>query len=302
MSGREIARRLEVSPRSVRRYIAMLQAMGIPIEGERGRYGQYHLRAGFKLPPLMFDNQEALALTLGLLLLRRTGGLVEPVVSEGALAKLHRVLPESLRQQVTALQATLVLDTLPVDRSEIGDQLALLSLGTQNQQRLHMVYLGKKDEKTERLFDPYGVVQRAGRWYTTGYCHLRQEVRIFRLDRIESVKLCDDSFEAPEAFDAYSYINEGIAMIPSAHSAEILLETSLEKAQREIYPNLVTLEPHAKGVLMCCTTDEDMNWLARLLSGLSFSWKVLKPVELEYAIKAHTETLLARLSSQKDKS
>lgn len=91
MSGPELARRLEVSARSVRRYVAQLRDMGIPVEAERDRFGRYRLRPGYKLPPLMFTDDEALVLTLGLLLARRSGALVEAVAAEGALAKLDRV-------------------------------------------------------------------------------------------------------------------------------------------------------------------------------------------------------------------
>ena len=93
LGGAELAERLEVDGRTVRRYIAMLQDLGIPVEAERGRYGAYHLRPGFKLPPLMFSDEEALAVVLGLLAARRLGlALAAPDV-EGALAKIERVRP-----------------------------------------------------------------------------------------------------------------------------------------------------------------------------------------------------------------
>lgn len=129
MSGPELAGSLEVSPRSVRRYVTMLQDMGIPVEGERGRYGSYRLRPGYKLPPLMFDDDEALAVTAGLLLVRHSGGLVEPVTTERALAKLNRVLPEALREQVTAVQETLVLEVPLEGAIPSSGQLASLSRG-----------------------------------------------------------------------------------------------------------------------------------------------------------------------------
>src|SRR6267154_2591198 len=117
MSGPKLAERLEVDVRSVRRYIVMLQDLGIPIEAERGRYGTYRLLRGFKMPPMMFTEDEALALTLGLLAARRLGMTIAAPAVEGALAKIDRVLPESLRERVQALQETLVLDVVSPERS-----------------------------------------------------------------------------------------------------------------------------------------------------------------------------------------
>src|SRR3712207_3806131 len=105
ITGPELAERLEVNARTARRYIGMLQDLGIPIEGERGRYGAYVLRPGFKLPPLMFGEDEALALVLGLLAARRIGLAAAAPAVEGALAKIERVLPPDLRRRIDAVQA-----------------------------------------------------------------------------------------------------------------------------------------------------------------------------------------------------
>src|SRR6266480_2083303 len=110
ISGPELAERLEVDTRTVRRYIMMLQDLGVPVEAERGRYGSYRLRPGFKLPPLMFTDDEALALTLGLLAARKMGLAVAAPAVEGALAKIERVLPTTLRTRVQAVEETLIFD------------------------------------------------------------------------------------------------------------------------------------------------------------------------------------------------
>lgn len=294
MSGPELAKRLEVSPRSVRRYIAMLQDMGIPIEGERGRYGQYRLRPGYKLPPLMFDDEEALAVTAGLLLIRRAGGLVDASTTERTLAKLNRVLPESLREQVTALQETLVLEVPPAQVLPGSEQLAVLSQGVRARRRVWLRYLDEQQSTTERDFDPYGVVQRGGRWYTAGYCHLRQALRVFRLDRVTEVRLLEATFKPPESFDAPAYVSQAVALVPLAFTAEVLLKTNLEAARRELYPNFVTLEASDEGVIMRCTTD-NLRWLARVIASFSFAWEVLEPPELKVAIKEHVAGILERL-------
>src|SRR5213082_2236131 len=105
LTAGDIAERLEVDARTVRRYIAGLQQMGIPVEGERGPAGGYRLRPGFRLPPLMFTNDEAIAVVLGLLAVQRLGLVADVAAVQGAIAKLDRVLPEGLRRQVQAMQA-----------------------------------------------------------------------------------------------------------------------------------------------------------------------------------------------------
>src|SRR2546430_16585618 len=112
MSGPKLAERLEVDVRSVRRYITMLQDLGIPIEAERGRYGNYRLMRGFKLPPLMLTEDEALALTLGLLAAKRLGMAMAAPAVEGALAKIARVLPDALAARVQAGQESAALASL----------------------------------------------------------------------------------------------------------------------------------------------------------------------------------------------
>src|SRR3712207_8506857 len=108
VGGSELARRLEVGERTVRRYAEMLREMGVPVEAERGRYGAYALRPGFKLPPLMFTDEEALALALGLLSARRLGLSGAAPGVEGAQAKVERVMPEGLRERVRLFEEAVV--------------------------------------------------------------------------------------------------------------------------------------------------------------------------------------------------
>lgn len=111
LSGPELAERLEVDLRTVRRYVTMLQDLGIPVEAERGRHGGYRLRPGFRLPPLLFTDDEALAVMLGLLVARRLGLIADASTVEGALAKVERALPPDVRGRVSAVQETLQIGT-----------------------------------------------------------------------------------------------------------------------------------------------------------------------------------------------
>src|SRR5499427_4182676 len=162
ITGAELAERLELDPRTVRRYIAMLQEWGIPILARRGRYGAYRLMPGFKLPPLMFTEEEALALTLGLLAVRRTGlALTVPAV-EGALAKVERVLPVSLRTRVQAVQEAVFLYLAPPRDAPAPEVVMTLSTAVQEQRYVLLRHRSAQGAETERRFDPYGLVYRAG--------------------------------------------------------------------------------------------------------------------------------------------
>src|SRR5436309_15460685 len=168
LSGPDIAERLEVNPRTVRRYITMLQDLGIPIEAERGRYGNYRLMRGFKLPPLMLTEDEALALTLGLLAAKRLGLTIAAPAVEGALAKIDRVLPEALRDRVQAVQETLVLDSISTEsyRSSPESTVVLaLSIATQQEKRIWMRYQSGQAAETERAVDSYGLIFYGGLCY-----------------------------------------------------------------------------------------------------------------------------------------
>ena len=157
LSGAEIATQLEVNRRTVRRYITMLQDLGIPIEATRGPFGGYRLRPGFKLPPLMLSDDEALAVTLSLIGAQRHGMSVEPTTTAGALAKIERVLPDPLRARLQALRDTVTFapaaDVAPTNSAI----LIRLSLAIQCSERVQVCYQSGA-AATERRLDPYGVV------------------------------------------------------------------------------------------------------------------------------------------------
>jgi len=279
LSGPELAERLEVNTRTVRRYITMLQDLGIPVESERGRYGAYRLRPGFKLPPLMFTEDEALALTLGLLAARRLGLTAAAPAVEGALAKIERVLPTALRERVQAVQQALILDfshSGPAPRSEV---VVTLCVAVQQCRRVWMRYSSWQSELTERTADLYGIVYRSGFWYTVGYCHLRNGLRVFRLDRVMQAELRNEIFTRPSDFDSLAYVMRSLANTPTTWAVEILLETTLVMAQEFVPPVVATLEQVSDGVMLRCSVG-NLAWIAHFISGLGCPFSVLQPPEL----------------------
>ena len=282
MTGQELAARLEVDMRTVRRYITTLQDIGIPIEAEMGRYGGYALRPGFKLPPLMFSDDEVLVLTLGLLMTRRSGLADAGLVAQRALAKIERVLPLALRDQLRALAETMQLTTqledVPALTEVSGEIIAGLSLANQQCQRVRLVY-ANSDTPTERVFDPYSVIYHQGLWYTVGFCHLRRDLRIFRLDRVQSVTLLDSTFTPPPNFDAVDYMLTSFVTIPDRWNIEVLLDMSFEAARKRIPRELATLTQTDQGVCLR-TSMPDFDMIAHLLIGLGCRITVIEPPEL----------------------
>lgn len=297
LTGVELAQRLEVDGRTVRRYITMLQDMGIPIEAGRGRYGGYQLRPGFKLPPLMFNEDEAMALTLGLLITRRLGLGIDVAAVEGALAKVERVMPAPVNEIIQAIQATLEME-LPVGHKPqlaTGTMIKTISLAIQRQQQLYLQYRAWNEEETTRPVDPYGLAYRAGYWYMVGYCHLRQAVRTFRLDRALHVAPGEQTFIQPMPIDIMQHIEESIAKTPGAWRIDLLLHTTLENAQLLIPPALATLEATDEGVQLRCYVQK-LPWFAHFLAGLDCEIVVRHPPELREALHA----LAARIMKMGD--
>jgi len=283
VSGPELAQRLEVDVRTARRYITMLQDLGIPVEAERGRYGGYRLRPGFKLPPLMFTDEEALAVTLGLLLARRMGMTATAPASEGALAKIERVLPDGLREQVQAIQQVLAMSVSPSDAAST-ELLTTLSVAAHRGKPVRLRYAAREGAVTERVLNPYGVAFYAPRWYVAGWCHLRQDLRLFRLDRIAEIAPAAGSFVPPRNFDSLAFVAESLASMPGAWQVEILLHVPLDVAQSVITRSNGTLTADERGTLFRCTSD-NLKWLARTLVRLELPLTVLSPPELKTILR-----------------
>lgn len=278
MTANELARHLEVDARTVRRYISMLEEMGAPIETTKGRHGGYRVAANYKLPPLMFNDDEALALTLGLWFTRRLGlaGVVKS--TETAIAKMERVMPASLREYIHMLEATLVMDA-PMSRSVSSEVIMNLSRAIYEHKQIWIRYSTRERRASERAVDPYGLIHRFGSWYMAGYCHLREDLRLFRIDRIENLSLLDEPFTAPEQFDLLRFVDNTIARTPGMWLTEVWLDTSLEEARTLIPSSMAMLTPRSNGVTMYCYV-ENLKWIARFLLTLPWHLEVRAPNEL----------------------
>ncbi|KAB2353632.1 YafY family transcriptional regulator [Actinomadura montaniterrae] len=292
MTGADLARRLGVDERTVRRYAARLDDLGVPVVAERGRYGGYRLMPGYKLPPLMLTDDEAVAVVLGLLAGRRLG--LPGQATESALAKVQRVLPAALRDRVQALRETLGFTLAARDAAAPSTGVLLtLAAAVRERRRVRLRYRSWQGADSERDLDPYGLVFHSGRWYATGHDHRSGEVRTFRVDRIASAEPGTAGYEIPAGVDPVGHVTRSLAGVPYAHEVEVLLETSIEEARRRIPATVATLTETAGGVVMT-TRAEHLDGMARMLAGLGWPFVIRRPGEL----RGHVRDLARRLDEQ----
>ena len=235
VSGRELAERLEVDPRTVRRYAVKLEELGIPVETERGPYGGYRLRPGFKLPPLMLTDDEATAVVLGLIVSRQTGISTAGSAVDEALAKILRVLPTELRDRVGALEGSLGWTWTPREPQPPATEVVLtLAAAIRRKRRALIRYATPGREETDRIVAPYGLVFHAAKWYLAADDERSGEIRTFRVDRVRSAELRPERASPPEGFDAVEHVERSIAATPWGWRLEIVFDTTLEEARRRI--------------------------------------------------------------------
>ncbi|HVU71192.1 MAG TPA: YafY family protein [Ktedonobacteraceae bacterium] len=290
ITGPELAARLEMDVRTVRRYIMHLQDAGIPIESNIGRYGGYRLRAGFKLPPLIFTEEEATAITLGLLSSPWLEVGQSSAAIESALAKVSRVLPARARERLQAMSSHLVLFAHHQQERPDASLLIDLSLAIQASQRITFVYHAKHKEETRRKIEPYGVTGWKGHWYVSGYCCLRQGYRIFRLDRIRQLQILDETFEKAADFDYETFVQH---MYDTQGSIEIEVEfqADLDTVRQKMSSLYGTLTPTPGGVLFRERYD-DLEGITRYLMALNLPFVVHHPPELRATMQRMGERLL----------
>ncbi len=290
----DLAARLGVEERTVRRYAEHLADLGIPIQAQRGRYGGYRLSPGYRLPPLMLTDDEAVVVVLGLMAAERAGlATTEHAATASALAKVSRVLPRALSQRLDDLLSTAQFTT-PVRASApaVADTLLGLASAAQARRTVVIEYTTWDGQESQRDLDVYGLVSHSGRWYVTGHDHGRDGLRTFRLDRIASVKPGDGSYVVPANFDAEAQVVSGIAAVRWSHEVSVVLRTSLADAEVRLPPSVGRLSEHVDGVLLQ-TRAEHLDGMACMLAGLGWDFEVVTPDALRDEVLALSDRLRA---------
>jgi predicted DNA-binding transcriptional regulator YafY len=291
VTGRELGDRLGVDRRTVRRDVATLQRLGIPVEGERGVGGGYRLRPGYRLPPLMLTEDEATAVVLGLTAARRLA-LGDADGTDGALAKIHRVLPDALRRRVEALEASLAFTGAAIaGEPPAGETVLLLADAIRRARRVQAQYRSFEGERTQRELSPYGLVVHAGRWYLAAHDHTRSALRTFRVDRIRRATIVDaEATAAPDGFDALEHVSRSLAEVPWPWVVDVLLELPVEDARRRIPGTLAQLSEEDGGTALRMRVSS-LDWAASLLAGLGCPFRVRAPAELRTSVAELSQRL-----------
>jgi predicted DNA-binding transcriptional regulator YafY len=291
-TGREIADRLEIDRRTVRRYISALQELGIPVEGQRGVGGGYRMRPGFRLPPLMLTEDDAVAVVLGLLAAERLGADVDD-----ALAKIHRVLPDTLRRRVEALEATLAFtEGAPSPARVRGGSALLLAEAIRRRRRLQVRYRTFAGDEGERELSPHGLVVHSGRWYLAAFDHGRDDLRTFRVDRMSRVDLAEKAaLPPPDGFDAVAEVSRSLARVPWNWEVEVLLDLPVDAAAKRIPATLAELIEGDDGTLLRMRVGS-LDWMAGVLAGLDCPFTIRRPDELRESVRALGERLTATVA------
>ncbi|WP_030252753.1 helix-turn-helix transcriptional regulator [Streptomyces violens] len=286
-TGPELAGRLGVSERTVRRDVGRLRDLGYPVDATIGTVGGYRLAAGTAMPPLLLEDDEAVAIAIGLH--AAAGGAVTGVAetSVRALAKLEQVLPGRLRRRVAALQeATDPLyglltagGTAPTTDPAV---LGVLAAACRRRERLRFTYAARDGAPGRRHTEPYRLVSADQRWYLVAYDLDRADWRTFRADRVRE-PLATGARSAERALpteDAASYVAESVTGHRARHRAVVVLHTSAEDAARRVPPGGGVLEPLSADRCRLLTGGDALDWLAFRLALLDVEFEVQEPPEL----------------------
>ena len=287
--GPELADRLEVSDRTVRRDIERLRALGYPVESLVGPAGGYRLRAGTAMPPLLLDDDEAIAIAVGLRTAARASvtGIEEAAVR--ALVKLEQVLPAHLRRRVTALGSATVAP--PVSGPTVDPQhLTVIAAACRDGEGLRFAYRARDGAETRREVEPHSLVNLGRRWYLVAWDRRREDWRSFRVDRLErpaSTGVRCMPRKLPGR-DAAAYVQRSISDAPHRYETVVTLHAPADQLARRAWG---TVEAIDDSMCRYRTGDDDLAWLALRIVMLDVDFEVDGPPEL----LEHLEKLSARI-------
>ncbi|WP_327048918.1 YafY family transcriptional regulator [Microbispora sp. NBC_01189] len=300
----ELSDRLGVDERTVRRYVDHLIDLDVPVESVRGRYGGYRLGLGYRMPPLMLSDDEALAVLLGLVAARRAGlATTTGTASETAAAKIRRVLPERLARKVDAVLESLAF-TAPPGEFPAPQTTVLLAVAdaVRHRRPISIRYTAADGRRSERTLHPYGLVAHSGRWYVTGADPGAGEDRTFRLDRIEDARTLPGSFEPPAGIDPVQRVLSELAKAPYRHEVTLRIQGTAEQIRTRLpasvaiveeQPPTGSVEPETEGWLRVEVRAERLDWLPPVLASLDLRFVIERPDELRTLVIALADRLAA---------
>ncbi|MFF1821993.1 helix-turn-helix transcriptional regulator [Kribbella sp. NPDC058245] len=281
----DLADRLGVDERTVRRYAEHLADLDIPVRSVRGRYGGYHLAPGYRMPPLMLTDDEAVAVAIGLVVGGRAGLVPESTASDSALSKLRRVLPARLADRLGALLTTSSF-TAPRRSAKPTDTAVLLTIAeaARDQREVRITYTDRHEHVTWRTIAPYGVVAHAGRWYVA------TADRTFRLDRIAKASLLAATTDPPVGDPARAVL-ESLAKTPRTYAVSVRVRGTVDDVQRRLPLGLAQVTQLEENQVRVELHAERLDWVPALLAGLDRPFVIEHPPELRSQVHRLAERL-----------
>ncbi|MEU7159008.1 helix-turn-helix transcriptional regulator [Streptomyces chrestomyceticus] len=280
--GSELADRLRVTTRTIRRDIERLRDLGYPVHATMGAEGGYRLAAGTAMPPLLLDDEEAVAIAVGL---RSAAGHTVDGIEEAsvrALAKLEQVLPSRLRRRVGALGTATV--PMPAGDGPTVDpaHLTALAAAVANRERLRFTYRAGDGVRSKRLVEPHRLVSAGRRWYLVAYDNEREDWRIFRVDRLSEpypTGVRTPPRELP-AQDAAAFVTERMQGLAPGCAAVVTVQASAAEVCKRLGRAVAAVEPLGEGVCRVRTRPDCLEWTAVRLATLGSEFTVHEPPEL----------------------
>ena len=292
-SGAELAERLGVTARSVRRDVERLRDLGYPVHASTGHGGGYQLGAGAALPPLLLDSDEAVAMAVCLRL--AAGGSVAGVGEAAlrALTKLDQVMPSRLRSQVAAVHDATVTLTPQAESPVDPEVLMTLARACRDSEHVGVNYVDRAGAPTTRRLEPYQLVTTGRRWYLLAYDRDRDDWRSLRLDRMAQVHATGSTFSAREAPDAATYVRRAITTSPYRHVARVRYEAAKSVMEQHFSPTTVTIEDDGPSTCIVVTGADNPAALVLYLAMPGIAFEILEPDEVADGARAMSALLAA---------
>ncbi|MFY9891350.1 MAG: YafY family protein [Streptosporangiaceae bacterium] len=290
--GADLASRLDVTPRTLRRDIARLRSLGYPVHAAPGVAGGYRLGAGASLPPLLLDDDEAVAVALSLRSApaHSVSGVGE--ASLRALAKLEQVLPSRLRERAAAIGHATVPLAGPVPAID-AETLVTIARACRHCERLEFGYRSHGGELTRRLVEPHRLVQASYRWYLVARDLDRADWRTFRCDRITGPQLTGVRFAPRDPPDAAAFVARAVTTAPYRYQARILVHAPAETVAEQVPPSAGVLEPAGPDSCMLVSGSDSLDAIAVMVAMMGLRFSVLEPPELIERMRVLAASLAA---------
>jgi predicted DNA-binding transcriptional regulator YafY len=291
--GTELAGRLEVSPRTLRRDVDRLRELGYPVDAARGVAGGYQLQAGAAVPPLLLDDDEAVAIAVGLRTAAAGAVAGFEETSVRALAKVIQLLPPRLRKRIDALQAATAPGVFGGGPTLDAATLTTIALACRGEERLRFDYTAREGESSSRYVEPHRLVSLGRRWYLVAWDLDRGDWRSFRIDRLSAPQLTGARFRPRDipGGDPVAWMRARLAAAPTRYDVSVLIAKPAPEV-RKLVGQWGTAEPVSASSCRLRMNVDDLSWPVMVLGAVGSDFTVESPPELRDRARAIGETLL----------